>query len=533
MNEKTTKRTLITLFVMAGLLIVGFRWLFYGQERTLPEDTAWNISLTGSFASIQGSTVINTLKPKQGTYQALISQRLFHQNAKLLPSKKSLPGQIRARAISTGTIEFSAEFQLKLTQTPAFNRSTTIAELTPVLREKYLELSDFYDTSAQELTTLSDYLRRDISNKPALVHAIFDFCTKLLYDSQNQYDDIRLVIKENKATNLGRAKLMVALSRKNGIPARLVSGFVLDEQTRSSPYFWVELYDQDARWKTYDPEKGFEAKVPNTYVKFGYDTQSLFFVENGKILSVTYRVYEDLDILNVTRLEEDKNLLDIFDLRQLDIETRQALSKLLILPFCVLLTAFFRHAIGLFPYGTFTAPLLALAMVYAEITTTLVIAGIVIFLALIGRSILPNSLSRTTRLSLIFTFVALSMVFSTSTLSYFSFSPEGSVILIPTIILVAVVDRFYSYMDETSTRAALIRLGVTIFIALTCIPLFEFESLSVFTLSYPEIHFITAASVLLLSVYENKKITDYKYFKLLGENKSAKKKEASSSRNNT
>jgi len=162
-------------------------------------------------------------------------------------------------------------------------------------------------------------------------------------------------------------------------------------------------------------------------------------------------------------------------------------------------------------------------MVHADPIITLVIAGIVIFLALIGRSILPKTLMRAPRLSLIFTFVAISMVFSISLLSYFSINPGGSVILLPTIILAAIVDRFYSYMDESGTHAALLRLGVTVMIAIFCIPILQYQDLGVFILGNPEMHLITAALVLTLSNYKGPKLTDYKYMKLLGENKPKKK----------
>jgi hypothetical protein len=161
-------------------------------------------------------------------------------------------------------------------------------------------------------------------------------------------------------------------------------------------------------------------------------------------------------------------------------------------------------------------------MIYAEPGITLLISGIVIFLALIGRSLLPKTMSRSPRLSIIFTFVAVSMVMTTSTLHYFSITPSGSVILIPTIILVAIVDRFYSYMDESGTNAALLRLGVTIFIALLCIPLLTFDVLGAYILAYPEAHFISIALVLILSGYKGRKLTDVRYLSILGENKPAK-----------
>jgi len=52
----------------------------------------------------------------------------------------------------------------------------------------------------------------------------------------------------NKATTLARANLMVALCRLNNIPARLVSGFILQENKYQKPYYWVEVYDETKNW---------------------------------------------------------------------------------------------------------------------------------------------------------------------------------------------------------------------------------------------------------------------------------------------
>jgi hypothetical protein len=161
-------------------------------------------------------------------------------------------------------------------------------------------------------------------------------------------------------------------------------------------------------------------------------------------------------------------------------------------------------------------------MIYAEPLITLIIASIVIFLALMGRSVLPKTYPRAPRLSLIFTFVALSMVLSVSTLSYLNINPGGNIILLPTIILAAIVDRFYGYMETSGTPAALLRLGVTILIAAFCIPILKFEELGIFILTYPEAHLVTAGFVILISCYKGKKLTDNKYLKLLGENKPPK-----------
>jgi hypothetical protein len=141
----------------------------------------------------------------------------------------------------------------------------------------------------------------------------------------------------------------------------------------------------------------------------------------------------------------------------------------------------------------------------------------VIVFGFLGRAVLPKKLSRIPRLSLVFTFVAMSMVLSVSLMAYFDIGTAGTVILLPIVILTALVDRFYSYMDKAGTHAALIRMGTTAIIAALCLPVLGFEALGHLMLSYPEGHFITVALILAFSAYKGRNLTDLPLLRILGE----------------
>lgn len=428
------------------------------------------------------------------------------------------PGFVRTRATESGTAELLVEYIVTVSQTPILQLKKE-KPLSVRQREKYLTSNDHIDLSLPLLIKLNETLQVESSSKSDLVETIFLYSHNLLSEKTARFNEISQVIKSNKTTILGRAKLMIALCRLNDIPARIVTGLVLDKNGPAHPYFWVEIYDEEHNWQAYDPAKGYKFELPAQYLNFGYDTSELLSISEGKILSENISISNELDMENTERFRTRTNIFDIFDLQRLDFQIKNSLILLLLLPFCVILTAFMRHVLGFYPYGIFTAPLLALAMVYAEVTVTLILAGIVISLALMARSILPKSVPRAPRLTLIFTFVAMSMVLSVSVMSYFLLNPAGTIVLLPTVILVAIVDRFYGYMDKVSTEAAVARLLVTILISFLCIPILQFETLGFLVLEYPEVHFITAAIVLMFSTYKGKKLTDHKLLELFRENK--------------
>lgn len=518
-------RWLILLFVFSGIALIVLRTTYFSPIRIQPEDTIWKISLYGQFDAKKNQSIVSSPLPKIGRYYRLISQRFYHPDFKIISSKRLAPGYLRAKSTYTGKTELLIEYLIRTSEVPLFQLKTR-DELTTKQREKYLSMVDNIDPVRSSLSIINQSLQSKVINKPDLLHKIFHYSQGMIDVHKDQYNDLTKIIKSNKSTNLGRAKLMVALCRLNAIPARLVSGVVLESGAPGPPYFWVEVYDEKDNWQTYDPLKGYENKVPGTYVKFSYETTDLLSISDGNIVTTSFTLSQELDIESTKRFRKENNILNIFDLQRLESEVKNALILLLLLPFCVFLTASIRNLAGFYPYGTFTAPLLALAMVYAEVLVTLILAGIVIFLALLGRSLLPKSLPRTSRLTLIFTFVAMSMVLSVSIMSYYSLNPAGTIVLLPTIILVAIVDRFYSYMDRVSAEAAIARLVVTILISFMCIPILQSENLGLLILDYPEIHFITAALILWLSNYKGRKLTDNKYLHILGENKTNKNKKA-------
>jgi len=503
-------------------MVTAVRWIYLEVQEDQLANTVWKLTIAGRFKSEKDVTIVTIPRPMAKNPVRVTGQRLYHPGFKHRTHNSLKSALNEFKATKSGYSDLLIEYHLQIEQNPVPEISN-IKKLTSEQKIEYLQSSSDIDLSLKTLSGLDKLIKRENNNSTDLVTAIYKSVQKLQKTTNHRFDGIDNVITSNRATTLGRARLMIALCRLNKIPARLVTGFILEERTKNSPYYWVQVYDKDDLTKSYDPENYYENEMPGNYVAFNYNDTRIFTVDNGKILGSYYSLTEELDLPNVVHLNQEKNIFDILDLRRLDLETKQTMIKILLLPFCVLLTAFFRHVLGFFPYGTFTASLLALAMVYAEAVITFIAIGIIFILALLGRSILPKSLARAPRLSLIFTFVAISMVFSISLLSYLSFNLSSSIILVPTIILVSIVDRFYSYMDERGTHAAFLRLGVTVLIAIFCIPILQLDEDASFIITYPEIHLLTAALVLLFSDYKGRKLTDNKYLRLLGENKREKR----------
>ena len=187
------------------------------------------------------------------------------------------------------------------------------------------------------------------------------------------------------------------------------------------------------------------------------------------------------------------------------------------MPLGALITAFCRHFLGIRGYGTFTPTLLALSVVYAGWITALVLLSIVIALGLSGRAAMPDKLSRITRLAVVFTIVAMSMVLGVSLIEFFNININEHVMLLPIVILTSLIDRFYSTAEDYGIHIAMRRMIWTIVMGLMIYPILKLDSVGAFLLAYPETHFFTLSIILLLSMYNGMQLSEFTIFSWIKE----------------
>jgi len=154
--------------------------------------------------------------------------------------------------------------------------------------------------------------------------------------------------------------------------------------------------------------------------------------------------------------------------------------------------------------------------VYADWRTAVLIFLIVVVIGIGGRALLPGlRLMKVPRLSVVFTLVALTMTFVISVLDFIRVNPAGHMVLLPMVVLTTIVDRVYSVADEKSKRVALLQLFWTVVVALCCVLLFQWAPAGRLLLVYPELHLITLALLLLLGLYDGKKLIEISHFRFL------------------
>ena len=100
------------------------------------------------------------------------------------------------------------------------------------------------------------------------------------------------IIKLKRDSSLEYAMLFTAMARKSGIPARPVSGFLVDKENNCQLHYWAEFFIMGIGWLPVDPQQKAFADLDADHVTFSRGTVELPQINPaGTILEPKYHIY--------------------------------------------------------------------------------------------------------------------------------------------------------------------------------------------------------------------------------------------------
>lgn len=505
--DKSNMRSIAWYLFIAGMVLVGAHYFFL-QKQHRQGDESWLISLELSHTTQQPETVISVQPPYESENIRLVGRTINHPGLSILPAvrKGTAKRGIRLYAHKPARYQASLEFSLQLSQTPHFHRAISSA-LTAKSRQLFLEDNEWSGLDDPKLEAKLIDIGLNTTSQKMLADNIFQFVQTLPGHNPGTVRKVPEILASLSANHREKAMLMVALSRKAGIPARVVAGLELKDDPSASPLYWAELNVSD-QWLSYHPGLGYQYVLPINFIALDkYDGSIVTALSTA--LNVTTKNYAvDYDIM-IERMPDTMASPDntrhewyqVFVLDRLSADIREQLSLLMLLPLGALLCSFVRQFAGLHSYGVFTPTILALAITYADREVVLLILAITLVLVYLGRPSFHQEMSRTPRLSIIFTLVATGMVMGVSVLDYFSLATDGHIILLPIVIITSLIDRFFSTIELNGYRTALIRLVWTMVLTFITLPVLQLNWLGGLFLRYPEAHLFTLSLLIMISSY--------------------------------
>ena len=324
-------------------------------------------------------------------------------------------------------------------------------------------------------------------------------------------------LKNGRGDSGAKSRLLVALCRNRGIPARLVTGLTLarGKGQEQVAHYWVEAWVQD-HWKPMCAFHHYDGHLPPSFLVFGH----------GDVPIVRGKFVRDLDYAFLAEPSDSEDGLSRSEVspvrrlfRSISLDTlpppeERLVEFLLLLPVAALMVCVFRNVIGLNSFGTFAPALVGLA--FRELES---LPGILIFvcLVLVGwgmRRILDNyHLLQVPRTAFMLSLVVVMLIAGIVAANFLDLPATKFIPLFPMVILTGMIERFWTLEVEDGTLASFKTMLGTMLIAGTIALVLGIHALVSFLFRFPETLGFIMAGQLLLGRYTGYRLSELLRFR--------------------
>lgn len=335
-----------------------------------------------------------------------------------------------------------------------------------------------------------------------------------LINDKNQSQNMSLLLSTNTST-----KLFLQMLHTKGVPARNVSGLVLEDQRRRQTLTtYVQVY-QDGLWHLFDVVNNKQGRDGNL-VLWEYAGGSVLEVMGGRSSQVSFSMLQDTRSALATSIDMmmTDDALD-FSLYQLPLEEQSLFKGILLIPIGVMVVVFLRVIVGIKTSGTFMPVLIAMAFIQTTLLT-----GLIGFLLIVAFGLMIRSYLSTLNLLLIsrISAVIIVVIFIIGLFTLISFKlglSEGlTVTFFPMIILAWTIERMSILWEEEGPKKVFISGGGSLFVATIAYLAMSSELVQHWVFNFLGIHLVILGLVLVMGQYTGYRLTELKRFKpLVGE----------------
>ncbi|MBN1671976.1 MAG: hypothetical protein JXR37_13135 [Kiritimatiellae bacterium] len=504
-------RCAIGLLAGLGLGLTALRFQARAKGRLPPGDSVWRVEIQTRFRAARPGARLAAAVPTDTSCCRLFRQSVSHAGIRtdMTRSRHSRELEIHGVAMAAGPHQFDLQYDIHLSPHADRRNAVEPRTLNTEQRVYYLRHEPHIQVADPAVLRVLADLRKAKLPKSELVERIFEYCyNHIAAGTRAAPQDAAGVLRDGLAAPPGQAAVMVALCRAAKVPARLVAGLELVQGAFVHPHVWVEVFVKN-QWAPYDPLSGFAREMPAHYLPVS---------RSGTRIVAGDSAVEDLrTIFNVRPISAPRGLRPaaeaglgrVLDLTALPLERQRTLAVILLLPFGGLLTSVLRNVVGLRTFGTFTPALLALSFVYADWLTGILILLAALLAGLAVRAGLARlQILAVPRLSIVLTTVVVSMVLVVSALNHREVTPAARTVLLPLVILSMLVERFFITAEEDSLARAFALLVQTLAVGICCHMVLRWRGLGDTVLTYPELHFITAAALIGVGRYTGYRLNE-------------------------
>ena len=520
MSARSLSRIAILSIAVIGLLACLVRYQARQETQTAMDESRWLVTYKLQFST--GETMADEPAPSLTIGLPVASSNLEVSNEEFIHpgltnvTPESVSKVNRELILSSergGQYDVVAQIELKLRRSLSWGDDHALESLGEASQRSYLKGEEHLPVDDPRIQGWVRQLPPGSAGIGTSVQEIFDHCSNLGTPGKDGGgDSVEWAMLNKRASDLGKVRTFVTLSRAAKIPARLVSGFMLRQSQNATPRVWAELFIEH-RWVPFDPAYGYAWRMPVEFIPVRRGSSQAATVTGKKEAKPTLNPPQ----YSIERLSPETALIQkqlnsparIFDLTRLPVQTHEVLSLMLLLPLGALITAFFRNVIGIRTFGTFSPALLAMSFIYAAWGTGLVILVVVVVAGWIGRWLLERlHLLMVPRLSIVLTIIIMCVVFCVSLIYFVDPSQTSRGVLLPLVILTILIERFHVTAEEDGYAFALQLVVGTTIVAAFCYMLLKWDYIGRLMLVYPEAHFFTIALFIVLGRYSGYRLAE-------------------------
>jgi len=507
MHGRQTARWVIVAICAAGVIAVALRLWSRHEIAMTQGDSVWRLVYNVSFRAPEPGMRLRVAIPDGGPHSRIFREDLRYTGLKT--EKMRSAAETRELSVVTqrdGEFHLEARFDIHVSPRTRF-RDRVDARLTAEQRAGYLKGVRTIPVRNAIVRRRLRELQNGVTNKTALVDRIFEFCHRRIAGDEDGPDDAVTVLEQQRGTSLGRARAMASLCRAGKAPARLVTGFLVQETAAAQPHVWVEVL-ADGQWEPFDPDNGYARDLPADFLPARYNGTEAVRGHGLQELSSQFSITA-IPPPGYALARRGQHLTDLVDLASLPVEMHEVVILLLLMPLGALVTAVLRTLVGIRTFGTFTPVLMALSFVYADWQTGLAVFAVVLVLGFATRALLDRlKLLLVPRLSVILTLVIVCLVFAVSLLDYLDLTPGADAVLFPMVILTMIIERFYVSTEEDGLGSSLQVMAGTLLVGMCCYFVLQGEAVGRLLLHYPELHLFTLAVLVMMGRYTGYRLTE-------------------------
>jgi hypothetical protein len=332
------------------------------------------------------------------------------------------------------------------------------------------------------------------------------------------YTDAITALKLGEASCNGKGRLFLALTRKLGIPGRLVGGLILTNGSKRTSHQWVEIY-VNGHWVPFDTINDHQAEIPANYVSLYYGDLVLFKHTSNINFQYFFKIQKKLvpQPEVQSNLSKSKlNIVNIYSLFERLGISQNLLVILLMIPFGAIVVVIFRNVVGLETFGTFLPALIAAAARETGLLWGLIGFVMIILISSLVRRVLDKvHLLHSPKMAILLTNVVIVILLITIFGVQFNLFELAHVSLFPIAILAITAERFSLMEIEQGWRKALTISLNTLVVIAAAYAVMASLFLQSMILAFPELLFLIIALNLWLGKWVGMRVTEFYRFRRL------------------